>query len=110
MTTALLAVVRTALIESWVLGRHEIAPPDSLPSDFVMAYYELRIALKYWSILLGMKVQDAYSSFFFHTRLFDFGAPLTILRTILWYSAYLGGRTVAALPDSSPMEDTDLPP
>ena len=171
MTTALLAVVRTALIESWVLGPHEIEPPDSLPSDFVMAYHKFRMDFMYWNTILGMKVQDAYSSFFFHTRLFDFGggfiveqlfriwqpvshvgrgqfyalmrgllsppyflinvalfhytsrllggqgqftryafliaafgAPLTILKTTLWYSVYLGARTVAALPDSSLME------
>lgn len=169
MTTALLAVVRITLIETWVMGPHEIDHYDSVPTDFFLAYQKFRMDLMYWKITLGIKFQDAYSKFFFHTRLFDsgglfiveqftrimervshatqfyafmrgvlspvyflinvalfhytsrllggqgqftryafliaaFGAPLTILRTILWYSAYVGGRIVATLPDSSLME------
>ncbi len=169
MTTALLAVVRITLIETWVMGLQEIAYSDSVSTGLILAYHEFRLDLKYWNIVLGMKVQDAYSTFFFHTRLFEFGggffvdqflqimqhvshagqfyafmrgllspsyflinvaifhytsrllggqgqftryafliaafgAPLTILRTILWYSAYVGARIVAALPDSSQMQ------
>ncbi len=169
MTTALLAVVRITLIETWVMGPHEIDQSDSVPTDFIMAYQTFLVHRMHWNMTLAMKAQDAYSKFFFHTRLFDFGgwfiveqfirimervshprqfyafmrgvlspayflinvalfhytsrllggqgqftryafliaafgAPLTILRTILWYSAYVGGRIVAALPDSSLME------
>ena len=169
MTRALLAVVRITLIEVWVMDPGEIDYGDQVYSGLELAYHNFRMQIWGWQVRLGMTLQDAYSNFFYHTNLLDyggwflygqfhrilrgfpyigqfyasmrgvlspayflinvalfhysarllggqgqftryafliaaFGAPLTIIRTILWYSAYIGGRIVAAWPGSSLME------
>lgn len=64
-------------------------------------YFLINVALfHYTSRLLGGQGQFTRYAFLIAA----FGAPITIIRSTLWYSAYVGGRIVAAMPGSSIVE------